>query len=441
MKILIKIVSIVLLVCLYFFASFSTPKEEELIQNFSFEKSILYYPKNLSLKNVREVHPQYEKISAWISSVGSSVGFLDYDNDNLFNDIIFIEPRLNKIFICPAEKESNRYLPFELKVNQLPFNDTMAMSGLLIHDFNNDGKSDIIVTFFGRSPIIFYRSNHGFEEKELMNFQNMNTATGTIADFDLDGNPDILFGNYFPNTSKLYDPTLKDKDQIMQHSMSMANNGEKNVLLLWRGVNSSNQAVFEEDTKWLTNIPMHNDWTLAVAAGDFNFDMKPDLYIANDFGPDKLLINQSNYKKIEFKLLKGKRKFTSLKSEILGNDSFKGMSAEFYDTNNDGLLDIFVSNIADNYALHESHFLYINNGNVKETKKGIAPFENKSEQYGLSRSSWGWDCKFGDFNNDKIAEAIQATGFVKGTKSRWPELQELATLNDEFLSNLSYWPW
>jgi len=37
-------------------------------------------------------------------------------------------------------------------------------------------------------------------------------------------------------------------------------------------------------------------------------------------------------------------------------------------------------------------------------------------------------------------EVIQATGFVKGEINRWPELQELATGNDEVLSHPKAWP-
>ena len=39
-----------------------------------------------------------------------------------------------------------------------------------------------------------------------------------------------------------------------------------------------------------------------------------------------------------------------------------------------------------------------------------------------------------------MLEALEATGFVKGEAGRWPELQELATGNDELLSNPADWP-
>ena len=72
-------------------------------------------------------------------------------------------------------------------------------------------------------------------------------------------------------------------------------------------------------------------------------------------------------------------------------------------------------------------------------KKGIAPYEDRGEQLGISRSGWGWDSRLADFDNDGVLEAVQATGFVKGRWNRWPELHEVAMGNDQLLSNPNSW--
>jgi len=72
--------------------------------------------------------------------------------------------------------------------------------------------------------------------------------------------------------------------------------------------------------------------------------------------------------------------------------------------------------------------------------KKIAPYEDLSEEFGVSRSGWGWDCRLADFDNDGVLEALQACGFLKGTINRWPELHEVAMGNDLLLHHPGSWP-
>jgi hypothetical protein len=72
-------------------------------------------------------------------------------------------------------------------------------------------------------------------------------------------------------------------------------------------------------------------------------------------------------------------------------------------------------------------------------RDGVAPYVDRAEPLGLSRSGWGWDAKLADFDNDGELEALQATGFVKGATNRWPELHEIAMGNDELLKDPRVW--
>ena len=79
---------------------------------------------------------------------------------------------------------------------------------------------------------------------------------------------------------------------------------------------------------------------------------------------------------------------------------------------------------------------------LAQMKQGIAPFDDHSEDLGLSRSGWGWDAKFGDFDNSGNVQLVQTTGFCKGNAgnySGWPWLHELATANDQLLKNPKFW--
>ena len=85
--------------------------------------------------------------------------------------------------------------------------------------------------------------------------------------------------------------------------------------------------------------------------------------------------------------------------------------------------------------------LFLSTGDITGMREGIAPYINRSEALGLSDSGWAWDAKLDDFDNDGIPEALQATGFIRGSTNVWPELQELGTANDVVISHVSTsWP-
>ncbi len=227
----------------------------------------------------------------------------------------------------------------------------------------------------------------------------------------------------------------------MQHSMTRADNGGRKHLLRWiDGEGGTEPGVrFANDQEVLEGLGDHS-WTLAIGAADLDGDLLPEIYFANDFGPDRLLHNLSRPGAFRFALLEGRKTLTSPNSKVVGRDSFKGMGVDFGDLNGDGILDIFVSNIAAEFALEESHFAFLGTGETGSMRRGIAPYRDESERLGLSRNSWGWDVKIADFDNDGTPEVIQALGFVRGATDRWPELQELAMGNDEFLRDPANWP-
>ena len=219
-------------------------------------------------------------------------------------------------------------------------------------------------------------------------------------------------------------------------SMAYALNGGINRVLLWQKPDKTERVKFKEV------FPFEDQeskaWTLAVGAIDLTGDMLPELYVANDFGPDYLYKNISTPGNVRFKRVNGNRSFLMPKSKTLGHDSFKGMGVDFSDLNGDGIFDIYVSNIAAEYSLQESHFMFVSQ--AKGAWKKHAPFKDNSEKLGLSRGGWGWDTRFGDFDNDGRVEAVQATGFIKGKVNRWPELHELAMANDGVQKLTLFWP-
>jgi len=382
--------------------------------------------------------------------VGAAVALADLDGDGLPNDLCHIDPRDDQVMIAPVPGTGERYAPFAVNLAALPYDPaTMAPMGCLGGDFNEDGQTDLLVYFWGRSPMALLHQASAGPGLDTAHYTAIDlvpgserwfTNAGTLADLDGDGHVDILIGNYFQDGGHILDAKGTGVE-VMHNTKSKAFNGGEKHLLLWAGAGNDGQptARFKE-VKGVFDETVNHGWALAVGAADLDGDLLPEIYFGHDFGPDRLLHNRSKPGQPVFAVLEGKRGFMTPKSFVLGQDSFKGMGADFGDLNGDGQLDIYVGNIASQWALQESHLLWLSNGDPKVMADGIAPYEQASEKLGLSRSGWGWDTKLEDMDNDGGLEGLQATGFLKGKTDRWPELQSLGTGNDQMMDDPRHWP-
>jgi hypothetical protein len=429
----------------------------KLAANFKFDKLPLAEVTNHpQYKYVRQVHPSLQRISAWISTLGAAVAMADLDGDGLPNDLINVDPRTDLVTVAPVPGTGNRYAPFTLNPAPLPYDaKTMAPMGVLVGDFNEDGLADILVYYWGRSPVIFLRKKTAGVEPgkaaaiTAADYVPVELAPGgerwfsnaaVQADLDGDGHVDLLIGNYFQDGAHVLDANAGGVE-VMNQGLGRALSGGRKHFFLWEGATSGeNPTVHFREATNVVSPEVDHGWTLAIGAADLDGDQMPEIYLANDFGPDRLLHNESTPGHLKFTVLEGRRRFTDPKSCVLGCDSFKGMGCDFGDINGDGLLDIYVSNIADKYALTESHFLWQSTGKLDDMKHGIAPYVQMSEKLGLSRSGWGWDCRLADFDNSGVLQAIQAVGFIKGKINRWPELQSLGTSNPRIVHDPRLWP-
>jgi hypothetical protein len=447
-----RILAAAVILGLFFMAqlpALSGQEKAALASKFAFSRISLSSLSMEASKQERSVHPALARHSAWISAVGAAVALNDLDGDGLPNDVCQVETRTDQILVSPIPGSGQRYQPFALPTPKGGYRpDTVAPMGCVPHDMNEDGLMDVLVYYWGRTPVAFLRRSASSLNAESYVAQTIADGKGseqwftnatTFADVDGDGHSDLIVGNYFADNSEILNASAANTPE-MQDSMSEAFNGGVNHILLWTGARTgAAPSVTYEDIPGVFADPIARAWTLAIGAADLDGDLLPELYFANDFGPDRLLHNRSQPGKVRLTVLSGEKTIGMPNSKVVGRDSFKGMGVDFADLNQDGWLDIYVSNIADEYALEESHFLFLSTAQPEKMRKGIAPYRDHSESLGLARSSWGWDTKFGDFDNDGVVEALQATGFRKGQVNRWPELQELAIANDRALRHAGSW--
>ena len=423
---------------------------------FAFSRHALPDVPGPTVRLSRITHPALRRQSGWWSQWGASAALNDLDGDGLPNDVCYVDTRTDQVIVAPVPGTGDRYQPFALDFHagakNLLDRSKGAPLGCLPADLDEDGRVDLLVYFGGRTPVLFLQrpteggdgrlSARSYVPVDIIpDGQIWMTGSALSADLDGDGHLDLAFVNYSADGVAMYDPE-ETRPVHTPDSLSRAFNG--GGLRIYRCLpREKEDGRTVECSEAVDALPagLPKGWGLALAAYDIDGDLLPEIYVANDYGPDRLLWNRSSPQRMRFELVEGEWSLNKPKSMVLGHDSFKGMGVDFGDLNNDGIVDIFVSNLTSPLAFLESHLVFLGTGSAAaKLAKGIAPFIDSAETLGLARSGWAWDVKLADFNNDGVLEALQAVGFQKGSVNRWPEVQELGLFNDALVSLPRVWP-
>ncbi|HEX6076579.1 MAG TPA: VCBS repeat-containing protein, partial [Micromonosporaceae bacterium] len=371
------IVALALVAALFLVARLPSASAAELAAvagRYSFTPMSIALPGGFPQQAIRKVNKDYRHIAAWISAVGAGIAMNDLDGDGLANDLCLTDPRIDQVVVTPTPGGgADRYRPFALDPGRLPMNHAIAPMGCAPGDFNEDGRVDLLVYYWGRTPVV-YLARAGASGLTAAAYQPIEAVPGSgagrydgpqwntnavaIADFDGDGHDDIYVGNYFPHGPVL-DHTVSG-GVAMNRSLSNAGNGGEDYILRWTGEGTSaRSAVSYEVVGDAVPARVSTGWVLASGANDLDGDLLPELYIAQDHGPDALLHNRSTPGSIRFAPVVGVRDATEPKSKRIGSDSFKGMGIDFADLNRDGIYDMFVSNITTSFGIQESNLTLV----------------------------------------------------------------------------------
>src|SRR4029079_166355 len=189
-------------------------------------------------KYVRKVRPSVQHICAYVSTLGASVSLGDLDGDGLQNDVVWVDPRTDQVVCGPVPGTRERYETFALDPGSSFPNwnpATMCPTGTLVADLNEDGLLDVVVVFWGRSPIVFLRrtqtesmnrlSAAEFEPMELIKGNDRwYSSTASVADLDGNGHLDLVIGNYLPDGSRMLDE-MAEGAETLHDSLARAGNG------------------------------------------------------------------------------------------------------------------------------------------------------------------------------------------------------------------------
>jgi hypothetical protein len=336
-----------------------------------------------------------------VETTGSGVALLDYDNDGFLD-----------IFVVSGKGGSNRLYHND---GHNHFTDVTAETGLTSEDwgqgvcagdYDNDGYTDLFVTYSGQNRL--YRNIGGKRFEDVTAAAHLtedrtryNTGCAFI-DYDNDGRLDLFVANYLK-----FDPATTPKpgeNPYCWYRGIPVNCGPRGLPfdrnILYHG--NADGTFTDVSDKSKVAAPFGH-YALGVLTGDFNGDGRPDIYVACDQTPSLLYINQGNGTFTEEALLRGVAYDENGKA-------MSGMGVTAADYDGDGLLDIFRSNFSD-----ERETLYRN--------RGKGEFDDVTAAAGLAHNTRyvGWGCGFFDFDNDGWKDLLLVNGHV------FPEVDRLNT--------------
>ncbi len=334
-----------------------------------------------------------------IETTGSGIAMVDYDNDGLLD-----------IFVLSGEGGSNRLYHNEGHDRFREVTDAVGLhssgwaQGVCAGDYDNDGYTDLFVTYWGQNHL--YRNVGGkrFEDVTLaahLTEDRIRYNTGcAFLDMDNDGHLDLFVSNYLK-----FDPASTPKPGANPYcfyrgiAVSCGPRGlpfDRNILYRNNGNGTFSDV---SDSSGIAAAEGH--YALSVLTGDFNNDGLTDIYVACDQTPSLLYINQGHGHFEEEGVLRGAA-FDENGKAMSG----MGVDAASYDGR--ATLSIFRTNFSDEFET-----LYRN--------RGDGNFDDVTLDAGLGKNTRyvGWGTGFLDFDNDGWKDLLLVNGHV------FPEVEKL----------------
>ena len=282
------------------------------------------------------------------SFIASGVAIGDYNSDGLPDIFLTRQKDGGALY-----KNLGR-LKFVDVTKKLGLADNKAWStGATFVDINNDGLLDLYVCGFNSPNRLYINEKTKFTEKAKefgLDFSGASVSMA-FADYDCDGDLDAYL-----LTNRLLPASVIDQVKfIRQKDRSLTVHPESHELGYFiKPPNRMQMLVpagqydylFRNDGGKFVDATVESGigrkpyYGLSAIWWDYNDDGLPDLYVANDYiGPDHLFRNNGYNKN-------GNITFTDVIADALPHTPWFSMGADFSDINNDGKIDFLASDMA-----------------------------------------------------------------------------------------------
>ena len=273
--------------------------------------------------------------------------------------------------------------------------DTGYGFGCCVGDYDNDGYRDIYVTNYGTN--VLYRNNGdgtftNVTEKAGVG-GGFRLSTGcAFVDYDVDGWLDLYVVNYVQFSAEAN--PMCSRQGIRTYCTPEALSAEADILYRNNG-----DGTFTDVTK-KAGIAESPGKGLGVVCGDVDNDGDVDIFVANDTTPNFLYLNDGDGTFTEDAFFAG----VALSEE---GRAYSGMGANLGDFDNDGYLDIVITNFQE-----QTNSLY---QNAQDGFFDEVSFAKGVGEKSLPYLAWGVD--FVDFDNDGWLDVFVANGHLDDSLS------------------------
>jgi hypothetical protein len=341
-----------------------------------------------------------------VESMSGGVGLIDCDNDGKL-DIITVNGSTVARYRQGGDPMITLYhQDGDPKNNGLKFTDITKPAGLTrkgwgmgvaVADYDNDGLQDIYVTGYGGNALYHNLGNCKFEDvTDKAGVVAGGFSTGAAwADYDRDGKVDLFVSRYvhvdMDNLPQFgNDPRFCRFKGVLVQCGPWGMAGESDLLFHNKG-----DGTFEEVSKKAGVDDPHRYYGLGATWGDYDNDGWPDLYVANDAGPNFLYRNKHDGTFEDVGLLAG----VALSGDGMQQGS---MGVDWGDYLHEGRLSMIVTNFVE-----QGSTLYHN-----QDKENFADVSVSSKLMKPTYPLVSWGTAFFDMDNDGWLDLFIASGHV-----------------------------